>query len=143
MNKLQFFVYPAVTALALAAAFSAHAVGGAEGPDYDNVSSRGDIPAAAPALQRAQVKAEVVTVRGTRVAPRVDIYAYDHNPYADFKSTKTRAEVMAEVLAAPRGQRLAAIYGEDIGPFYYAAVEQSERPAARRAAGAGKSAVGQ
>lgn len=144
MSKLHTFAYPAVAALALAAAFSVHAQ---EGPDYDFASSRASealaAPAARPAATGSAPQSQVVTVRGARVAQPVDTYADTYNPYAEFKSVKTRAQVVAEMMAVPRNNRLAAIYGEDIGPFFYAELDATERAFAQRALKGGKSAIGQ
>lgn len=148
MSKLHTFAYPAVAALALAAAFSAHAQ---EGPDYDFASSRASEalaapavkPVVAPVLSRTAVQSQVVTVRGNRAAPAVDSYGETYNPYAEFKSTKTRAQVVAEMMAVPRNNRLAAIYGEDIGPFFYAELDATERAFAQRTTKGSKSAIGQ
>lgn len=147
MSKLHTFAYPAVAALALAAALAAHAQ---EGPDYDFASSRASevlaAPAVKPVVTPSRLQSQVVTVRGARAAQPADTYAETYNPYAEFKSAKTRAEVVAEMMAVPRNNRLAAIYGEDIGPFFYAELDATERNFAQRAAkpaNSGKSAIGQ
>ena len=136
MSKLQFFVYPAVAALSLAAAVSAHAQS-TEGADFDALSSgqaRVVANPAAPAPRTTQLPA--VLVRGERL-PSVDMYGYDYNPLAEAKSLKTRSEVRAEVLAGIRGETFAHVYGENIGPFFYANVQP------KAVVRAGNAAVGQ
>jgi hypothetical protein len=115
MSKLQFAAYPAVAALALLAAVSAHAQS-TEGADYDAVSSGQAL--AAPSLPTTRLPA--VVVRGERMAP-VDVYGYDYNPLAQAKSLKSRAEVTAAIPQALRAvQHLAFVNGENIGPFFQA-----------------------
>jgi hypothetical protein len=142
MSKLQFAAYPAVAAFALAAAFAAHAQS-TEGSDYDFASYPAAAPTAARVVTRAPVNANVIVVRSTSLARTADINSPDYNPDANFKSTKTRAEVLAEVMAVPRDNRLAAVYGEDIGNFYYANVEKTEHRLAQRIVSGAKSGTGQ
>jgi len=126
MNKLQFFVYPAVVALALASAAAAHA---SEGADYDFISSgqtetvpsyKGSKPA-----QRVTQLPQVV-VRGERLAATVDTSSNDYNPLAMAKSVRTRDEVRAEMLAAMKNVPfLPNVTGEPVGPFFYASLVQT------------------
>ncbi len=139
MRKLQYFVYPAVAAFALASATLAHAAG--EGADFDFISSGQThaLPAAASgkaaaattvaadAARPAGVKLlKPVIVRGERL-PAVDTASYDYNPAAQAKSLRTRAEVMAEVRAGMRNTPfLPNVSGEQIGPFFYASLVEAE-----------------
>ena len=140
MRKLQYFVYPAVAAFALASATIAHAAG--EGADFDFISSGQThaLPAAvsgkaapattvaAEATRPAGVKLlKPVIIRGERL-PAVDAASYDYNPAAQAKSLRTRAEVMAEVRAGMRNTPfLPNVSGEQIGPFFYASLEEAEK----------------
>ena len=139
MTKLQCFIYPAVAALSLAAAFAAHAQS-YEGADYDFASSRTAATAATPALARAQVKAALAQARAEGA---VDVYGYGYNPAAQAQSLKTRAEVHAEVRALRGSNYAQAWYGEDSGSF----VMSQQRPAIAAApvlaAKPGKSGAGQ
>ena len=140
MRKLQYFVYPAVAAFALASATIAHAAG--EGADFDFISSgqthalpavvSGKVAAAttvaAEAARPAGVKLlKPVIIRGERL-PAVDTASYDYNPAAQAKSLRTRAEVMAEVRAGMRNTPfLPNVSGEQIGPFFYASLVEAEK----------------
>lgn len=126
MSKLQFFVYPAVAAFALAAAVSAHAAG--EGADYDFVSSGQtemvpSVKAAKPAQRVVQLPQ--VIVRGERLAT-VDTESPNYNPLATAKSVRTRDEVRAEMLAAMKNPAfLPNVGGEPVGPFFYASLVET------------------
>lgn len=113
MSKLQCFVYPAVAALSLAAAFSVHAQS-FEGADHDAASSRSAATAAVAGAARADVKAALAQARA---AHAVDVYGYGYNPLAQARSLKTRAEVQAEVRALRGTNYAQAWYGEDSGSF--------------------------
>ena len=113
MTKFQIFVYPAIAALSLAAAFSAHAQS-YEGADYDAISSRAAANVTTNAVSRAQVTGALAQARTERA---VDVYSYNYNPATQARSVKSRAEVQAEVRAL-RGSNFAqAWYGEDSGSF--------------------------
>ena len=126
MSKLQFFVYPAVAAFALAAAFTAHA---GEGADYDFISSGQTemVPAyqgAKPAQRVTQLPP--VVVRGERLAATVDTESNSFNPLATAKSVRTRDEVRAEMLAAMKNAPfLPNVGGEPVGPFFYASLVET------------------
>lgn len=125
MSKLQFFVYPAVAAFALAAAVSAHA---SEGADYDFISSGQTemVPSykAAKPAQRVTQLPQVV-VRGERLAT-VDTESPNYNPLATAKSVRTRAEVVAEMVAASKAPAFFPnVGGEPVGPFFYASLVET------------------
>ncbi|RVU43420.1 hypothetical protein [Rubrivivax rivuli] len=140
MRKLQYFVYPAVAAFALASATLAHAAG--EGADFDFISSGQThaLPAAvtgkaasattvvAEAARPAGVKLlKPVIIRGERL-PAVDTASNDYNPAAQARSLRTRAEVMAEVRAGNRNTPfLPNVGGEPVGPFFYASLVEAEK----------------
>jgi hypothetical protein len=125
MSKLQFIVYPAVAAFALAAATVAHA---GEGADYDFVSSGQtemvpSVKAAKPAQRVVQLPQ--VIVRGERLAT-VDTESPNYNPLATAKSVRTRDEVRAEMLAAMKNPPfLPNVGGEPVGPFFYASLVET------------------
>jgi hypothetical protein len=139
MRKLQYFVYPAVAAFALASATLAHAAG--EGADFDFISSGQThaLPAAASgkAAPATTVAAEAarpagvkllkpIVIRGERL-PAVDTASNDYNPAAQAQSLRTRAEVMAEVRAGNRNTPfLPNVGGEPVGPFFYASLVEAE-----------------
>lgn len=127
MSKLQFFVYPAVVALALASATVAHAAG--EGADYDFISS--GQTEMVPSYQSSKPARRVtmlpqVVVRGERLAATVDTSSNDYNPLATAKSVRTREEVRAEMLAAMKNVPfLPNVTGEPVGPFFYASLVET------------------
>ncbi len=127
MSKLQFFAFPAVAALALAAATAAHAAG--EGADYDFISSgQTQMVPAAVAQQAPQrvTQLPAVVVRGERLAATVDTASNDYNPLATAKSLRTRDEVRAETLAAMKNVPfLPNVGGEPVGPFFYASLVET------------------
>ena len=144
MRKLQYFVYPAVAAFALASAGLAHAAG--EGADFDFISSGQTHALPAAAIAQANGKAAPATtvaadvarpagvkllkpviVRGERL-PAVDTAGNDYNPAAQAQSLRTRAEVMAEVRAGNRNTPfLPNVGGEPVGPFFYASLVEAEK----------------
>lgn len=118
-KNLKNFVYPVVTALALAAAFSAHA----ESPTPDDSATQ----VWSSTKTRAQVQAELFQARkdGT-----TRMYSISYNPLALAKSTATREEVKAAVNVARAQGTLDVMTGEDSGSFYLASLPQN-REAAR------------
>jgi hypothetical protein len=124
MRKLQYFVFPAVAALALAATPMAFAAG--EGANFDVISSgQASQPAATSTAGMPRLKP--VIVRGQRL-PSVDTASEDYNPAAQAQSLRTRAEVMAEVRAGNRNTPfLPNVSGEQMGPFFYASLAAEEK----------------
>ncbi len=104
MKKLAFIAYPAIVALSLMAAVSAHAQS-----ESMNLAPTGP---SANGLTRAQVQAELFKARADG---SLQVWALNYNPVAVTKSERTRAEVRAEAIAASRSNLAARWYGEDIG----------------------------
>lgn len=113
-NNLKNFVYPVVTALALAAAFSAHA----ESPMPEDQAGQ----VWTSTKTRAQVQAELFQARkdGT-----TRVYSIGYNPLALAKSTATREEVKAAVTVARAEGTLDVMTGEDSGSFHLASLRHS------------------
>jgi predicted dinucleotide-binding enzyme len=63
---------------------------------------------------RAEVRAELDTFKQSRVNP----WSMQYNPLAQFRSTRTRADVVAEFVGAR--EQVAAFNGEDSGSAYLA-----------------------
>jgi hypothetical protein len=118
-KNFKHFVYPVVTALALAAAFSARA----ESPTPDDYATQ----VWSSTKTRAQVQAELFQARkdGT-----TRVYSIGYNPLALAKSTATRDEVKAAVSVARAQGTLDVMTGEDSGSFYLASLPHN-REAAR------------
>ncbi len=105
MKKLAYIAYPAIVALSLMAAVSAHAQ-----VESMNLAPTGP---SANGLTRAQVQAELFKARADG---SLKVYALDYNPVqTTTTSQRTRAEVRAEAIAANRSNYAARWYGEDSG----------------------------
>lgn len=130
MNKLQLFVYPAVAALSLVAAMSAHA----EGPLVDI----GTTQATTQGKSRAEVKAELAQAMADGTYQRG---GEGYDPLAHVPQAATSRTVMAVRAHAARSSDLStAVLGEDSGSFYLSQ-HQGGRAASRAVAGgAAKSA---
>ncbi len=72
---------------------------------------------------RAQVQADLAAYKQAGVNP----WSTQYNPLRGFKSSKTRAEVQAEFLAAR--DQVAALTGEDSGSAWLSAAQQYQVPA--------------
>lgn len=104
MKKLAFIAYPAIVALSLLAAVSAHAQS-----ESMNLAPTGP---SAGGLTRAQVQAELFKARADG---SLKVWALNYNPVEVTKSVRTREEVRAEAIAANRSNHAARFYGEDSG----------------------------
>lgn len=69
-------------------------------------------PVSSP-LTRAEVRAELARAKQDG---SMAVYSGTYNALAAARSLRTRAEVQADLLATPRGER-AALHGEDSGSF--------------------------
>jgi hypothetical protein len=108
------FATPVITALALGAAFSAHA----ESPMPEDQQAQ----VWTSTKTRAQVQAELFQARkdGT-----TRVYSISYNPLAVARSTASRDEVKAEVAVARAQGTLDVLTGEDSGSFYLAGLNKS------------------
>ncbi len=113
MSKIARIAYPAVAALALFSALSAHA----EGP----IGQYSAQELAPTNRTLAQAQAEYLQAKADG---SLRVWSTSYNPFAAVKSVKTRAEVRAEVLAGG-----VDIDGEDSGSFAF-----SQQSPARSAA---------
>ena len=121
MKTLTFLAYPLVVVASLAAASVAFAAPPAIVEHGDVTIDNTAKLALANPKTRAQVQAELFQARADGSA---DAWSYTYNPLALARSTRTRAEVRAEVDATYDR----AMYGEDSGSFALSRV-----PAVRQA----------
>jgi len=121
MKTLTFLAYPLVVVASLAAASVAFAAPPAFVEHGDVTIDNTAKLALANPKTRAQVQAELFQARADGSA---DAWSYTYNPLALARSTRTRAEVRAEVDATYDR----AMYGEDSGSFALSRV-----PAVRQA----------
>ena len=117
--QISLLVYPAIVALSLAAAVSAHA----ESPTVDDAAS----PQWSQTKTRDQVHAELLQARADGTA-RVSSISY--NPLQLARSFKSRDEVRAELVAQRASANGNPMLGEDSGSFHLAA---QPKPAAQSA----------
>lgn len=105
MKKLAFVAYPAIVAISMLAAVSAHAQS-----ESMNLAPTGP---SASGLTRAEVRAELFKARADG---SLQVFASNFSPVlAPVASQRTRAEVRAEAVAANRSNHAARWYGEDSG----------------------------
>ena len=118
MKKLAFIAYPAIVALSLMAAVSAHAQS-----ESMNLAPTGP---SANGLTRTQVQAELFSARADG---SLKVWDLNYNPVESTKSARTREQVRAEAITANRSQYGSRWYGEDSG-----SIALNDRAAAQPAA---------
>jgi hypothetical protein len=104
MKKLNAVAYPAIVALGLMAAVSAHA----ENPSIDDSATQ----KWAVTKTRAQVQAELAQARADG---SMKVWSSNYNPVLVTTYARTRDEVRAEAIAANRANHAGNWYGEDSG----------------------------
>jgi hypothetical protein len=108
-SQLSFVVYPAIIALSLAAAVSAHA----ESPTVDDSVSQ----QWSQTKTRDQVQAELLQARADGTTK---VWSISYNPLRQAKSLKSRDEVRGEVVVQRASESANPLVGEDSGSFYLA-----------------------
>jgi len=108
-SKLQLLVYPAIAALSLMAAVSAHA----ESPTIDTSATQ----TWSQTKTRDQVNAELLAARADGTTK---VWSISYNPLRQARSLKSRDEVRAEVMAQRAADNANPLVGEDSGSFYLA-----------------------
>ncbi len=116
MKKIALIAYPAIVALSMLAAVSAHA--------QDESMNLAPTGPSAVGLTRAQVQAELFQARADG---SIQVWASNYNPVLISTSDRTRAEVRAGAIAANRSDYAERFYGEDSG-----SIAMSQQPAAVR-----------
>lgn len=106
MNRIKYLVYPLATVLAFAAAAVAHA----ETPEPAFLAP----PAFKSELTRDQVTAQY---HQARKDGSLRVWSTQYNPLTGMKTSKTRAETRAEVLALQAQGIAQSMTGEDSGSF--------------------------
>ncbi len=105
MKKLSFIAYPAIVAISMLAAVSAHAQS-----ESMNLTPTGP---SAGGLTRAEVQAELFKARADG---SLKVTASNFSPLLEAgPSQRTRAEVRAEAIEANRSNYAARWYGDDSG----------------------------
>jgi hypothetical protein len=127
MKKLTFVAYPAIVALSLMAAVSAHAQ-----QESMNLAPTG---ASAAGITRAQVQADLFKARADG---SIKVWSSSYNPVLVTTSERSRDDVRAEAVAANRDGYGHIFYGEDSGALNL--VRQQRQPAAPIYAGSAKRA---
>lgn len=118
-SRLTFVVYPAIVALSLVAAVSAHA----ESPTRDDSAKQ----VWSQTKTSEQVRSELLQARADGTTK---VWSISYNPLQKAQTLKSREQVQAEVLAQRSADNGNPLVGEDSGSFFLAQKKQS-REAAR------------
>ena len=118
-SQLTFIVYPAIVALSVVAAVSAHA----ESPTLDNTSKQ----AWSETRTSEQVRTELLQARADGTTK---VWSISYNPLHKAQSLKSREQVRAEVLGQRAADNGNPLVGEDSGSFFLAQ-QKPAREAAR------------
>jgi len=129
MKKLTVVAYPAIVALSLLAAVSAHAQ-----QESMNLTPTGPTTAG---ITRAQVQADLFK---SRADGSIKVWSSAYNPVLVSTSDRSRDEVRAEAIAASRAGYGQIFYGEDSGAIELARQQRQPADAAPIYAGSGKRA---
>ena len=108
-SQLSLIVYPAIVALSLAAAVSAHA----ETPTLDDTAKQ----AWSQTKTSGQVRTELLQARADGTTK---VWSISYNPLHKVQSLKSREQVRAEVLALRAADQGNPLVGEDSGSFFLA-----------------------
>ena len=108
-SQLSFIVYPAIVALSLVAAVTAHA----ESPTLDDTARQ----AWSQTKTSEQVRTELLQARADGTTK---VWSISYNPLQKAQSLRSRDELRAEVLALRAEKSGNALLGEDSGSFFLA-----------------------